>query len=43
MGGMRGHKAPILMKEADVILILGSSFTTPMLEILMIVTIKILR
>ena len=28
MGGMRGHKsASILMKEADVILILGSSFT----------------
>ena len=28
MGGMRGHKAAsILMKEADVILILGSSFT----------------
>ena len=28
MGGMRGHKAPsILMKEADTIVILGSSFT----------------
>jgi len=28
MGGMRGHKAPsILMREADVILIIGSSFT----------------
>ena len=28
MGGMRGHKTPsILMREADTIVILGSSFT----------------